>query len=160
MNKLILSQKRRSLHDTDSQNICSKLVAGYYMRLHKQDPDGEMKFKPWKYRYPLTTGKFSIQRTTGKVMISIICYTDKVSILNLNLTETPMSGANSAHLSMKLYQTSTQICHGKFVCSISRLHDSASAYNAKLTQDVIWQCVFRELLHPACHLTQTTSQCY
>ena len=28
-----------------------------------------------------------------------------------------MSCANSAHLLMKLYQTSTQICHGKLVCS-------------------------------------------
>ena len=71
-----------------------------------------------------------------------------------------MSGANSAHLSMELYRTSTKICLGKFVCSFSGLHDNASAYIAKLAQDVMWQCVLKELLHPACYLTQTTTQCY
>ena len=39
---LDVSQKRRFLHDADSDNFCSKLVTGHYMCLHNYDPDNEI----------------------------------------------------------------------------------------------------------------------
>ena len=157
------SHRRCSLYDVDSKNICSKLVMGHYMYFHKYDPDGQIRFKPWKYRHSLT--HFTVSSMFGALPARSWLSLCVILIEYRALTKYELNRQWVVHTQLtfrwncikQVYRYAMESLYVRFCDCI---HENASAYNAKVAQDVMWKCAFRELLLPACYLTQTTSQCY
>ena len=133
----------------DPIDFLGRIVTGDETWIHHYDPLSQLEAKVWKKTGEKTTTRPRIQRSTGKIMMTIFWDNEGILLTDYLSRGDTISGQYYASLIDRLRSAVLEKRRGKLTHGVLLLHDNAPVHKSNIAQAAIRRVGFAELNHPA-----------
>ena len=133
----------------DPIDFLGRIVTGDETWIHHYDPLSQLEAKVWKKPGEKTPTRPRIQRSTGKIMMTIFWDNKGILLTDYLSRGDTISGQYYASLIDRLRSAVLEKRRGKFSHGVLLLHDNAPVHKSNIAQAAIRRVGFAELNHPA-----------
>ena len=146
--------------EEDPIGFLGRIVTGDETWIHHYDPLSQLEAKVWKKPGEKTPSRPRIQRSTGKIMMTIFWDNEGILLMDYLSHGDTISGRYYASLIDRLRSAVLEKRRGKFSRGVLLLHDNAAVHKSNVAQATIRRVGFAKLNHPSYSLDIAPSDHY